>query len=64
MAATIGGITRPWGPMVGGVLLGLAIQFTTAYWDASYNNVVELVVLLLVLLVRPGGVLGRNVRSV
>jgi branched-chain amino acid transport system permease protein len=64
VAATIGGITRPWGPMVGGVLLGLAIQFTTAYWDASYNNVVELVVLLLVLLVRPGGVLGRNVRSV
>jgi branched-chain amino acid transport system permease protein len=64
VAATIGGITRPWGPLLGGLLLGLTIQFTTAYWDASYTNMVELLVLLVVLVVRPSGVLGRRVRTV
>jgi branched-chain amino acid transport system permease protein len=64
VAATIGGITHPWGPLVGGWLLGVTIQFTTVYWDASYANVVELVVLLVVLLMRPVGVLGTRFRSV
>jgi branched-chain amino acid transport system permease protein len=64
VAATIGGITHPWGPLVGGWVLGVTIQFTTTYWDASYANVVELVVLLLVLLVRPVGVLGHRLRTV
>jgi branched-chain amino acid transport system permease protein len=64
VAATIGGITHPWGPLVGGLLLGVTIQFTTAYWDASYANMVELILLLVVLLVRPVGVLGHRLRSV
>jgi branched-chain amino acid transport system permease protein len=64
VAATIGGITRTWGPILGGVLLGLAIQFTTVYWNASFTNVVELTILLLVLLGRPDGLLGRRLRSV
>jgi branched-subunit amino acid ABC-type transport system permease component len=64
VAATIGGITRTWGPILGGVLLGLAIQFTTVYWNASFTNVVELTILLVVLLARPEGLLGRRVRSV
>jgi branched-chain amino acid transport system permease protein len=64
VAATIGGITHPWGPLVGGLALGVTLQFTTAYWDASYANVVELVVLLVVLVVRPVGVLGQRFRSV
>jgi branched-chain amino acid transport system permease protein len=64
VAATIGGITHPWGPLAGGLLLGVTIQFTTAYWDASYANMVELVLLLVVLLVRPVGVLGQRFRSV
>jgi branched-chain amino acid transport system permease protein len=64
VAATIGGITRPWGPLVGGLALGLTIQFTTAYWDAAFINMVELLVLLAVLLVRPTGLLGRRMRTV
>jgi branched-chain amino acid transport system permease protein len=64
VAATIGGITHPWGPLLGGLLLGVTLQFTTAYWDASYANVVELIVLLGVLVIRPVGVLGARLRSV
>jgi branched-chain amino acid transport system permease protein len=64
VAATVGGITRVWGPIVGGVLLGLAIQFTTVYWNDAFVNVVELAMLLVVLLARPEGLLGRRFRSV
>jgi branched-chain amino acid transport system permease protein len=63
IAATIGGIPRLWGPILGGVLLGLAVQFTTVYWDAAFTNVVALGLLLVVLLVKPNGILGRTVRT-
>jgi branched-chain amino acid transport system permease protein len=63
IAATIGGIPKIWGPLIGGVLLGLVVQFTTAYWDASYINVVSLAVLLGVLLIKPNGILGRAQRT-
>jgi branched-chain amino acid transport system permease protein len=63
IAATIGGIPKLWGPIIGGVLLGLAVQFTTVYWNASFTNVVSLGLLLMVLLVRPNGILGRVVRT-
>jgi branched-chain amino acid transport system permease protein len=63
IAATIGGIPKIWGPLIGGVLLGLVVQFTTAYWDSSYINVVSLVVLLSVLLIKPNGILGRATRT-
>jgi branched-chain amino acid transport system permease protein len=64
VAATIGGITRVWGPVIGGVVLGLALQFTTVYWNSAFANVVELGLLLLVLLARPEGLLGRRFRAV
>jgi branched-chain amino acid transport system permease protein len=63
IAATIGGIPKIWGPLIGGVILGLVVQFTTAYWDASYINVVSLIVLLTVLLIKPNGILGRATRT-
>ena len=63
IAATIGGIPKIWGALVGGVLLGLVVQFTTAYLDASYINLVSLGVLLLVLLIKPNGILGRATRT-
>jgi branched-chain amino acid transport system permease protein len=63
IAATIGGIPKIWGPLIGGVILGLVVQFTTAYWDAAYINVVSLIVLLSVLLIKPNGILGRATRT-
>jgi branched-chain amino acid transport system permease protein len=63
IAATIGGIPKIWGPIIGGVILGLVVQFTTSYWDASFINVVSLVVLLVVLVIKPNGILGRATRT-
>jgi branched-chain amino acid transport system permease protein len=63
IAATIGGIPELWGPLLGGIILGIAEQFTTVYWDASFTNLVALALLLGVLLIRPNGILGRQVRT-
>lgn len=63
VASTIGGIPELWGPLLGGVILGLGEQFTVAYLDASLEKVVSLALLLVVLLLRPHGILGRQVRT-
>ena len=63
IAATIGGIPELWGPLLGGVILGIAEQLTTVYWDASFTNLVALGLLLVVLMVRPNGIIGRQVRT-
>ncbi|MBL8251416.1 MAG: branched-chain amino acid ABC transporter permease LivH, partial [Candidatus Competibacter sp.] len=45
--------------MLGGVVLGLAESFASAYLQTEYKDVVAFALLILVLLVRPTGLLGR-----
>jgi branched-chain amino acid transport system permease protein len=61
-AAILGGIGRPWGAMLGGLILGLAEEFSSypvfggaPLLDPSYKTAVAFFVLILVLLVRPQG---------
>jgi branched-chain amino acid transport system permease protein len=63
VACTIGGIPELWGPLLGGVILGMGEQFTVTYLDASLEKVVSLALLLVVLLLRPHGLLGKQVRT-
>jgi branched-chain amino acid transport system permease protein len=63
IASTIGGIPELWGPLIGGVILGVAEQFTVTYLDASLTSAVALGLLLVVLLVRPHGLIGRQIRT-
>lgn len=64
-AAVLGGIGSIPGAMLGGFILGLAETFAVAFISATYKDVVAFVVLILVLLVRPNGLLGaRAVRKV
>jgi branched-chain amino acid transport system permease protein len=62
IAATIGGIPELWGPLIGGVILGVSEQMTITYLDATMQSAVSLALLLVVLLVRPNGLIGRQVR--
>jgi branched-chain amino acid transport system permease protein len=58
-AAVLGGIGSIPGAMLGGIVLGLAESFASAYLQTEYKDVVAFGLLILVLLVRPTGLLGR-----
>jgi branched-chain amino acid transport system permease protein len=48
------------GAMLGGVLLGLAETFAAGYMPAEYKDVVAFGLLVLILLFRPTGLLGKS----
>jgi branched-chain amino acid transport system permease protein len=58
-AAVLGGIGSIPGAMLGGVLLGLAETFAAGYLPAEYKDVVSFALLVLILLFRPTGLLGK-----
>jgi branched-chain amino acid transport system permease protein len=63
-AAVLGGIESPVGAVVGGLTLGVTINLLGTYVDAIGSTLqlpVALAILLLVLIVRPGGLVGRAV---
>jgi branched-chain amino acid transport system permease protein len=58
-AAVLGGIGSIPGAMLGGVLLGLAETFAAGYLPSEYKDVVSFSLLVLILLFRPTGLLGK-----
>jgi branched-chain amino acid transport system permease protein len=65
VAIAIGGFGSITGALVGGMVLGLTESMTATYWDDKYRVYVGLALVLVVLMVRPRGLLGKlNVREV
>jgi len=58
-AAVLGGIGSLPGAMLGGILIGLIEAFWSAYFTIEYKDVAVFGVLVLVLIFRPTGLLGR-----
>jgi branched-chain amino acid transport system permease protein len=58
-AAVLGGIGSLPGAMLGGVLIGVAEAMWSAYFSVAYKDVAVFVILVLVLVFRPTGLLGR-----
>ena len=58
-AAVVGGIGSIPGAMLGGLFIGLAEAYTTGYISSTFQNLIVFGLLILVLLVRPRGLLGR-----
>ena len=61
-AAILGGLGNPVAAVGGGLILGLLESLTAGYVDPIYKDAVALVVLLVVLFVRPQGLLGGSGR--
>jgi len=59
-AAVLGGIGNLRGAMLGGLLLGLVESIAIGFISPVYKDAIALVVLVLVLLVRPQGLLGEQ----
>ena len=58
-AAVLGGIGSLPGAMLGGLLIGLIEVFWSAYFSIEYKDVAAFAVLILVLIFRPTGLLGK-----
>ena len=58
-AAVLGGIGSIPGAMLGGVILGVAETFAAAYISSEYKDIVAFSLLVLILLFRPTGLLGK-----
>jgi branched-chain amino acid transport system permease protein len=58
-AAVVGGIGSIPGAMLGGLLIGVAESFVTGYISSTYTNLIVFGLLIVVMLVRPSGLLGR-----
>jgi branched-chain amino acid transport system permease protein len=57
-AVILGGIGSPLGALVGGVILGVVQQVSTAFLLPTYKPAVAFLVLIILLLVRPRGLFG------
>ena len=63
VAAVLGGIGSIPGAMLGGYILGVAESLTTAAGGSQITDAVVFGILILVLLIKPAGLLGKNVRE-
>lgn len=61
VAAVFGGIGSIPGALIGGVLLGVIENLTKAYISSQLSDAIVFSVLIIVLLVRPTGILGKKV---
>ena len=58
-AAVVGGIGSIPGAMLGGFLIGLAESFITGYISSTYTNLIVFGILIVFMIVRPRGLLGK-----
>ena len=61
-SVTLGGLGRPYGALVGALVVGLTINLSTLFIDAEVKNMVALLMMALILMFRPQGILGRAER--
>lgn len=61
-AIILGGLGRPYGAMVGGFAVGIIAHVSTLWFPAEMQNMWAMLVLIIVLVVRPQGILGRKER--
>jgi branched-chain amino acid transport system permease protein len=60
VAAVIGGIGLIPGAVLGGYLLGMIEVMITAYGNSMIRDAVVYIILIIILLIRPAGLLGKN----
>ena len=63
IAAVLGGIGILPGAMLGGVIMGVAESLTKGYISSQLADAVVYGILIVVLLVKPAGILGKRTRE-
>ena len=60
-ASVIGGLGRPYGTLVGALLIGLAMEVSASYIPASYKTSIAFALLIVTLLLRPSGIFATQI---
>lgn len=63
VAAVLGGIGILPGAVLGGLILGLVEAFVSGFISSTFRDAAAFGILILVLLIRPAGLLGKNTRE-
>lgn len=63
VAAVLGGIGILPGAMLGGVLLGVVEAMVSGFFSSTFRDAAAFAILILILLLRPAGLLGKNIRE-
>jgi len=63
VSAVLGGIGSIPGAMIGGIAIGLCECFVSAIGLSAWKDAVTFAILIIVLLVKPTGFLGRKVQE-
>jgi neutral amino acid transport system permease protein len=59
---TLGGLGTAYGALVGSLIVGIFVQMSTLFISTELKNVGALAILILILLIRPQGILGQKER--
>lgn len=60
IAAIVGGFNQMRGALLGGLLIGVINNLTVAYLSDAYRDAIPLILLIVVILFKPEGLLGRR----
>lgn len=63
IAAVIGGIGSIPGAMLGGIIMGVSESLGAAYISSGYRDAIAFIILIVILLVKPSGLLGKTVKE-
>jgi neutral amino acid transport system permease protein len=61
-AVTLGGLGTAFGALVGSIVIGLVVQLSTLFLSNNLKYATALLILILVLVIRPQGILGKKER--
>lgn len=60
VAAVLGGIGNLTGALIGAAILGLSETYVAGYLSSTYRDALAFLILILVLLIRPSGIMGKK----
>ncbi|MFQ5835367.1 MAG: branched-chain amino acid ABC transporter permease [bacterium] len=59
-AVILGGIGNPYGAMVGGMIIGLSGEISTAFISTAYKPAVAFIIMVIMLIIKPRGLFGAR----
>ncbi|OQY08127.1 MAG: branched-chain amino acid ABC transporter permease [Fusobacteriia bacterium 4572_132] len=63
IAAVLGGIGSIPGAVIGGLIMGISESLVVGYISSTYRDAIAFAILILILLVKPAGILGKNIKE-